>query len=194
VAPPGNQAANGENKPQPKASEETCLLDNSFAWVREIASSGWRELETRYNNGDYRISDRPLSRVVGHPVQREPRSISSNARSLSPTPEQTLELAPMPERIDRSAPAVSQPSAAPRSRCPATAYAQPSTDIWNIASGRFGLWCALGLSNCFVKHSSFLIRPRASLPRRRVCRSRYREVVLITSTRSARSLCAGETV
>jgi hypothetical protein len=29
VAPPGNQAANGENKPQPKASEETCLLDNS---------------------------------------------------------------------------------------------------------------------------------------------------------------------
>jgi hypothetical protein len=25
VAPPGNQAANGENKPQPKASEETCL-------------------------------------------------------------------------------------------------------------------------------------------------------------------------
>jgi len=28
VAPPGNQAANGENKPQPGASEETCLLDN----------------------------------------------------------------------------------------------------------------------------------------------------------------------
>jgi hypothetical protein len=27
VAPPGNQTANGENKPQPRASEETCLLD-----------------------------------------------------------------------------------------------------------------------------------------------------------------------
>ena len=28
VAPPGNQAANGENKPQPAASEETGLLDS----------------------------------------------------------------------------------------------------------------------------------------------------------------------
>jgi hypothetical protein len=28
VAPPGNQAANGENKPQPVASGETGLLDS----------------------------------------------------------------------------------------------------------------------------------------------------------------------
>jgi len=28
VAPPGNQAANGENKPQPVATEETGLLDS----------------------------------------------------------------------------------------------------------------------------------------------------------------------
>jgi soluble lytic murein transglycosylase-like protein len=28
VAPPGNQAANGENKPQPAASEEAGLLDS----------------------------------------------------------------------------------------------------------------------------------------------------------------------
>jgi len=29
VAPPGNQAVNGENKPQPVASEEAGLLDSS---------------------------------------------------------------------------------------------------------------------------------------------------------------------
>jgi hypothetical protein len=38
VAPPGNQAANGENKPQPKASGETCLLDNSAILIVKRAN------------------------------------------------------------------------------------------------------------------------------------------------------------
>ena len=35
VAPPGNQAANGENKPQPVASGETGLLDSDQPFFRK---------------------------------------------------------------------------------------------------------------------------------------------------------------
>ncbi|MBU2234324.1 MAG: hypothetical protein ABIJ57_08540 [Pseudomonadota bacterium] len=39
MAPPGNQAANGENKPQPVASGETGLLDSLLKPVMVLGSS-----------------------------------------------------------------------------------------------------------------------------------------------------------
>ena len=45
MAPPGNQAANRENKPQPIVSEETGLLDSIMeaAFVVELAFLNGRE-------------------------------------------------------------------------------------------------------------------------------------------------------
>jgi hypothetical protein len=38
VAPPGNQAENGENKPQPAASEETGLLDSLHLLITSLGA------------------------------------------------------------------------------------------------------------------------------------------------------------
>jgi hypothetical protein len=51
VAPPGNQAANGENKHQPKVSEETGLLDSNKRRSIKDADEG---RENGYNNAESR--------------------------------------------------------------------------------------------------------------------------------------------
>jgi hypothetical protein len=53
VAPPGNQAVNGENKPQPVASGETGLLDskqkNEF-WLKLSESKPSRYIQSGNEN------------------------------------------------------------------------------------------------------------------------------------------------
>jgi len=47
VAPPGNQAANGENKPQPAVSGETGLLDSIGFLYKKINRSNKFSLSFR---------------------------------------------------------------------------------------------------------------------------------------------------